>query len=48
MGMLRPPEEVYRDPELGARVRDALATHGTHPAQPVPAQLQAALATTRA
>jgi 2-polyprenyl-6-methoxyphenol hydroxylase-like FAD-dependent oxidoreductase len=44
MGMLRPPEAVYRDPTLVARVRDVLATHGAQPVrQPSRGELLAAL-----
>jgi hypothetical protein len=44
MGMLRPPEQIYRDPALVARVRDVLAAHGTQPVrQPDGRELLAAL-----
>jgi hypothetical protein len=44
MGMLRPPDEVYRDLALVARVREVLATHGTQPVgQPSRQELLAAL-----
>jgi hypothetical protein len=47
MGMLRRPDDVYRDPRLVARVREAVARHGTGPsiAQPGTADLVGALAT---
>jgi hypothetical protein len=45
MGMLRRPDEVYRDPEVVARTRAAIRVHGTAPplAQPTREQLLAAL-----
>jgi 2-polyprenyl-6-methoxyphenol hydroxylase-like FAD-dependent oxidoreductase len=45
-GMVRPPDEVYADPEVVACTRDALSRHGSGPpvAQPTRAQLLAALA----
>ncbi|MGH3770284.1 MAG: hypothetical protein ACRDRW_02615 [Pseudonocardiaceae bacterium] len=44
MGMLRPPEEVYRDRKLVTRVQDILAAHGVQPInQPGRKQLLAAL-----
>jgi hypothetical protein len=45
-GMVRPPDEVYTDPEVVACARDALSRHGSGPpvAQPTRAQLLAALA----
>ena len=45
-GMVRPPNEVYTDPQVVACTRDALSQHGSGPpvAQPTRAQLLAALA----
>src|SRR5689334_4479149 len=45
-GMVRPPDEVYTDPQVVACTRDALGRHGSGPpvAQPTRAQLLAALA----
>jgi hypothetical protein len=45
MGMLRRPDEVYRDPEVVARTRAAVRAHGTAPplVQPTRDQLLAAL-----
>jgi hypothetical protein len=45
-GMVRPPDEVYTDPQVVACTRDALSQHGSGPpvAQPTRAQLLAALA----
>jgi hypothetical protein len=44
--MVRPPDEVYNDPQVVACTRDALSQHGSGPpvAQPTHAQLLAALA----
>jgi 2-polyprenyl-6-methoxyphenol hydroxylase-like FAD-dependent oxidoreductase len=44
-GMVRPPDEVYTDPEVVACTRDALSRHGSGPpvVQPTRAQLLAAL-----
>src|SRR5690348_14949 len=45
-GMVRPPDEVYTDPQVVACTREALGRHGSGPpvAQPTRAQLLAALA----
>jgi hypothetical protein len=44
--MVRPPDEVYTDPQVVACTRDAFSQHGSGPpvAQPTHAQLLAALA----
>jgi hypothetical protein len=47
MGMLCMPAEVYADPQVIARTKEALRRHGSGPAmvQPTREQLLAALAT---
>ena len=44
-GMVRPPDEVYTDPQVVACTRDAVSQHGSGPpvAQPTRAHLLAAL-----
>ena len=40
MGMMRRPGEVYTDPEVVARTRDAIRRHGSGPSMPQPTREQ--------